>query len=65
MENSENLEKKKKMQKEAMKEFYKNHPDSYTCEICYGKYKYFNKYHHNKTKRHLQFVELNKQKNNN
>jgi|APGre2960657404_1045060.scaffolds.fasta_scaffold20583_2 hypothetical protein len=36
---------------------------SITCPICFGKYTYFNKYHHNKGVHHLRAVEeKNRQK---
>lgn len=28
------------------------------CEICEGKYQYFNKYHHIKTKKHMQILKI-------
>lgn len=28
------------------------------CEICEGKYQYYNKYHHNKTKKHVQILKI-------
>jgi hypothetical protein len=29
---------------------------SHVCDVCLGKYKYLNKSHHNKSKRHLDFL---------
>lgn len=51
-----------KTKKEIMKDFYNKHLETYTCEICLGKYKYFNKYHHLKTGRHLKFLEIKNNK---
>jgi hypothetical protein len=36
---------------------------SIVCEICGGKYSYFNKSHHQKSKKHLKALELNELKN--
>ena len=39
-----------------VKKFYNNHPEKkdivIICPICEGKYKYYNKSHHNNTKKH-------------
>lgn len=44
--------------------FVKNNQEKigtvFTCDVCEGKFKYFNKYHHNRTARHrnaLKFKE--------
>jgi len=47
------------------KKYYQNFKDKhneiikkkFTCELCGGKYTYFNKSHHLKTKKHLKTVE--------
>lgn len=52
--------------KENNKKFSDKHKEKikekHICEICNGSYTYFNKYHHNKSKKHL-FI-LNKFYNN-
>lgn len=58
-------EKKNKTTKEIMKKFYNEHLETIECEICYGQYKYFNKSHHKKTKRHIKFLQLKEKSNNN
>jgi len=35
----------------------------HTCDICFGNYTYFNKSSHQKTKKHLNAIEINKGKN--
>lgn len=50
------------------KKYYEEHKkDSYKeeliCELCGGKYKRYNKTHHNNTKRHKELQDYNKIKN--
>ncbi len=53
------------------KKFSENHKEKIKekqiCEICYGSYTYFNKSHHNKSKKHLfvlnNFFKKNKDNN--
>ena len=41
----------------SMKKFYESHPEKKSmtcvCKECGGKYKYYNKSHHNSSKKHL------------
>lgn len=52
--------KKKEASKRYNAKSYLKHKgeSSTTCEICGGKYLYYNKSHHNKSKRHLICIEL-------
>jgi DNA phosphorothioation-dependent restriction protein DptG len=55
--------KEKKTSTENVKKFIERNKEKLkekkTCHICQGTYTHFNKYSHNKTKRHLLFLNLN------
>jgi len=41
------------------KTFYDNHKsDEHICEICNGKYRYYNKTHHYNTKKHVAIANI-------
>ena len=56
----DNIEKKKYDNKKYYQNFKEKHKDelkeTIKCEICGGSYKYFNKPIHNKTKKHIEFL---------
>jgi hypothetical protein len=54
------MEIKTEQKKEHIK-FYDAHPEKKIkeiCPICQGSYNYFNKSHHTKTKRHIQYKKF-------
>jgi hypothetical protein len=58
MEN-EILNSKKEASKRYNAKSYEKHKgeESQFCEVCYGRFQYYNKSHHNKSKRHLLALE--------
>ena len=46
-------------EKAYMRDYIKDCPQI-KCETCGGKYRKYSKYHHDKTKKHQKFLELNK-----
>lgn len=59
MNTTDNIEQSptvKKTSKDYCKTFYEKHAElkhtPLTCPLCGGKYRYFNKSHHNNTKKH-------------
>lgn len=57
MENSKKYDNKKYYQNFKEKNGEKLNEKS-VCEICGGKYSYFNKAHHNKSKKHCMALEI-------
>jgi len=59
-----NNKKKEAAKRYNAKSYLKHKGESSTiCEICGGKYLYYNKSHHNKSQRHLMCIELKNNQN--